>query len=150
MVTHHFWPGNAISIKTKDPVKPGEWVHVAVTNDGSSSARGLQIYINGKPTSTEIRYDHLTRAIKGGGNPHIRLGERMRDRGFKEGLIDEFRVFGSKLSDQEISNLLFPIHRKPSNRNWLEILPTKLHLRNCKPLAQHIIALRNPFLKSWS
>jgi hypothetical protein len=110
----HFWPGNAISIKTKDPVKSGEWVHVAVTNDGSSSARGLQIYINGKPTSTEIRYDHLTRAIKGGGNPHIRLGERMRDRGFKEGLIDEFRVFGSKLSDQEISNLLFPIHRKPS------------------------------------
>ncbi len=113
----HFWPGNAISVKTKDPVKPGEWVHVTVTNDGSSSARGLQIYINGKPANTEIKYDHLTRAIKGGGNPHIRLGERMRDRGFKEGLIDEFRVFGNKLSDQEISDLLFPVDPRPLKSN---------------------------------
>jgi hypothetical protein len=109
----HFWPGNAISIKTKAPIKPGEWVHVAVSNDGSSSAGGLQIHVNGKPAATEIVRDNLTRAIKGGGNPHIRLGERMRDRGFKEGLIDEFRVFESKLSDQEIDNLSFPVDPAP-------------------------------------
>lgn len=109
----HFWPGNAISIKTKTPIKPGEWVHVAVSNDGSSSAGGLQIHVDGKPAATEVIRDNLTRAIKGGGNPHIRLGERMRDRGFKEGLIDEFRVFGSKLSDQEIDNLSFPVDPAP-------------------------------------
>ena len=115
----HFWPGNAISIKTKTPVKPGEWVHVTVTNDGSSSADGLQIYMDGKPAATEMVRDNLTRAIKGGGNPHITLGERMRDRGFKNGLIDEFRVFGSKLSDREIGNLLFPVDPAPKPESTL-------------------------------
>lgn len=110
----HFWPGNAISIKTKLSIKPNEWVHVTVTNDGSSSASGLKLYINGNLAATEIKYDNLTRSIKGGGNPHIRLGERMRDRGFKEGLIDEFRVFGRKLSDQEIQTLPLPVE-PPSN-----------------------------------
>jgi hypothetical protein len=101
----HFWPGNAISIRTTEPIKPGEWVHVTVTNDGSSQARGLQIYLNGKRTKTEIVRDHLTRQIKGGGNPHIRLGERMRDRGFKQGLIDEFLVFDHLLGPQDIALL---------------------------------------------
>jgi len=105
----HFWPGNAISIKTKEAVKPGEWVHVTVTNDGSSTAAGLQIFVNGKPAESEIVRDNLTHQIKGGGNPHIHLGERMRDRGFKNGLIDEFRVFNRTLSLEEIGGLGFPV-----------------------------------------
>ncbi len=109
----HFWPGNAISIKTTEAIKPGEWVHVTVSNDGSSKAGGLKIHLNGKPAATKTVRDKLTRTIKGGGNPHITLGERMRDRGFKNGLIDEFRVFGSKLSDQEIRNLGFPVDPAP-------------------------------------
>ena len=34
----HFWPGNAISIRAKEPVTLNEWTHVVVTNDGSSKA----------------------------------------------------------------------------------------------------------------
>ncbi|HYF36880.1 MAG TPA: DUF1549 domain-containing protein, partial [Prosthecobacter sp.] len=36
----HFWPGNAISIRTKEAAPVGEWVHVVVTNDGGSRAAG--------------------------------------------------------------------------------------------------------------
>ena len=104
----HFWPGNAISIRSAEPVKAGEWVHVTVTNDGSSTAAGLGIFINGQPAKTEVVRDHLTRQIKGGGNPHIRLGERMRDRGFKNGLIDEFKVFDARLEPDEIAFLNNP------------------------------------------
>lgn len=104
----HFWPGNAISIKTTEAVKPGEWIHVTVSNDGSSKAAGLKIHVNGQPAATEIFRDHLTRTIKGGGNPHINLGERMRDRGFKNGLVDEFRVFTRELSPAEIQQLCAP------------------------------------------
>lgn len=104
----HFWPGNAIAIRTTDPVEPGEWIHVTVSNDGSSSAAGLQIHLNGRPARTEVVRDHLTREIRGGGNPHIRLGERMRDRGFKNGLVDEFRVFDRELSPLEIVRLSQP------------------------------------------
>ncbi len=105
----HFWPGNAISIKTTEAIKPGEWVHVTVSNDGSSKAGGLKIHLNGKPAATKVVRDQLTRTIKGGGNPHITLGERMRDRGFKNGLVDEFRVFNRELSPSEIQHLHSPV-----------------------------------------
>lgn len=101
----HFWPGNAVAIRTAEPIQPGQWIHVTVTNDGSSKAKGLGIFLNGKETKTEVVRDHLTRQIKGGGNPHIRLGERMRDRGFKQGLIDEFFVFDHLLATTEITQL---------------------------------------------
>ncbi len=104
----HFWPGNAISIKTNEAIKPGEWVHVTVSNDGSSRAEGLKIFINGQEAKTSIVRDKLTRPIKGGGNPHIHIGERMRDRGFKNGLVDEFYVFDRELSPLEIAQLHSP------------------------------------------
>ncbi|MFT6864289.1 MAG: hypothetical protein ACJAVK_002854 [Akkermansiaceae bacterium] len=105
----HFWPGNAISIKTTEAIKPGKWVHVTVSNDGSSKAGGLKIHLNGKPAASKVVRDQLTRTIKGGGNPHITLGERMRDRGFKNGLVDEFRVFDRELSPAEIKHLHSPV-----------------------------------------
>ncbi len=109
----HFWPGNAISIKTKQPLQANEWVHVTVTNDGSSRADGIKIFVNGQQAESDTVRDKLTRPIKGGGNPHIRLGERMRDRGFKDGLIDEFRVFQRELSPLEISQLHNPEENTP-------------------------------------
>ena len=111
----HFWPGNAISVETTEAIKPGQWVHVTVSNDGSSTAAGLTIHLDGQPAKIKTVRDHLTRQIKGGGNPHIRLGERMRDRGFKQGLIDEFKVFDHQLGPHEISLLHDPIQPGVTN-----------------------------------
>jgi hypothetical protein len=97
----HFWPGDAISIRTTAPVPVGEWVHVTVTNDGSSRAGGLRIYVNGQPAPTDTIRDHLTKDITGGGGDTIALGERFRDRGFKGGLVDELRVFDRALTPLE-------------------------------------------------
>ena len=94
----HFWPGNAISIRSKEPLKLNEWTHVVVTNDGSSKAAGLRLYVNGKLAEVEIVKDHLTRDITGGGGDNIALGERFRDRGFKGGMIDDFAVFDEDVS----------------------------------------------------
>ena len=97
----HFWPGNAASVRTVDLVSMNEWVHVTVVSDGSSRASGLQIFVNGIEQPTDVIRDHLTRQITGGGGDNIALGERFRDRGFKGGMIDDFRVFGRKLSSLE-------------------------------------------------
>ena len=35
----HFWPGNAIRIRTAQPFPVGRWAHVALTYDGSSGRR---------------------------------------------------------------------------------------------------------------
>ena len=98
----HFWPGDAASVRAAEPLPVGDWVHVAVSSDGSGKASGLKIFVNGHPVATEIVRDSLTREITGGGGDHIRIGERMRDHGFKEGLVDDFRVFERALSPLEI------------------------------------------------
>ena len=94
----HFWPGDAISIRARDKVPLNAWTHVVVTNDGSSQAAGLKMFINGRPAAVDIIMDHLTRDITGGGHDTISLGERMRDRGFKGGAVDDFRVFDRELT----------------------------------------------------
>ena len=94
----HFWPGNAISIRAKDALPLNEWVQVVVTNDGSSRADGLRLYVNGKRAAVEVVRDALTKDITGGGGDNIALGERFRDRGFKGGVIDDFRVFDRDVS----------------------------------------------------
>jgi hypothetical protein len=97
----HFWPGNAASIAAETPLTPGEWTHVVVSSDGSSRAAGLTIFVNGQPASTVVVKDQLSREITGGGGDNIALGERFRDRGFKGGMVDDFRVFSRNLSPLE-------------------------------------------------
>ncbi|MCA9089379.1 MAG: DUF1553 domain-containing protein [Planctomycetaceae bacterium] len=113
----HFWPGNAISIRAVDPVPVGEWLQVTVTYDGSSRADGLTLYVNGQPARVDVIKDNLTKEITGGGGDNITLGERFRDRGFKEGLIDDFRVFGRELTALEAT----AIHDEVSAESLLSV-----------------------------
>jgi hypothetical protein len=108
----HFWPGDAISIRAQQPLALDEWTHVVVTNDGSGRASGLRIYVNGAPAATETIKDHLTRDITGGGGDNITLGERFRDRGFKGGAIDDFRVFMRMLTPIEALAAFSPASAK--------------------------------------
>ncbi len=36
---YHFWPGNALKVRTRQQIPPGQWTHVTVTYDGSSLRR---------------------------------------------------------------------------------------------------------------
>ena len=98
----HFWPGNAIRVRTSAPVPTNEWLHVAVTSDGSSRAAGLQIYIDGQSAECDVIRNHLHKEITGGGGDNIRIGARDRDRGFTDGMVDEFQVFERQLSPVEV------------------------------------------------
>ncbi|MFL2912087.1 MAG: DUF1553 domain-containing protein [Opitutales bacterium] len=101
----HFWPGNAIRIKSQNTLPLNQWTHVGLTYDGSSRAAGLKLFENGKLASIEIIRDHLTREITGGGDPFIGFAQRMRDRGFKNGILDEFYLFDRIISGSEIEKL---------------------------------------------
>ncbi len=104
----HFEPGNSIRVQMKEALPVGEWQHVMVNYDGSSRAAGLKLFLNGKPADTEIVRDKLTREIVGGGDDFVGLGQRMRDNGFKNGLVDEFYVFDRQLSEREVEKLANP------------------------------------------
>lgn len=122
----HFWPGNAISVRTREPVAVEEWVHVTVSYDGSSRADGLAIYRNGERVEVEVVKDALSKDIAGGGGDNIALGERFRDRGFKGGQLDEVRVFGRELSALEVlacwdeqAALVAEVERKKQHQLWV-------------------------------
>lgn len=95
----HFWPGNAISIRSQTNLPLKQWVHVVVTYDGSSSAKGLKIFMDDQLASVDVIKDALTKTIAGGGHDNLSLGERMRDRGFKAGLIDDLRLYDRDVSE---------------------------------------------------
>ena len=101
----HFWPGNAISVRTKAKLPKNEWHHVAITYDGSTKAGGLEIYVDGKLVETEIHKDNLYKNITGGGGDTIVIGQRFRDVGFAEGLVDDFRVFDRELTGGEVAQI---------------------------------------------
>ena len=101
----HYDPGNSLRIRATEPLALREWHHLTMTYDGSSKAAGLRLFLDGKPLATEVIRDKLTRSIAGGGDPDLALGERMRDNGFKDGLVDELHVFNRELTHLEVAQL---------------------------------------------
>ncbi len=59
----HSLPHNYIHARTEDSIHIDEWAHVAFSYDGSSKARGIQLYINGKKKEKLIEFDQLYRSI---------------------------------------------------------------------------------------
>ncbi|QDV45770.1 Planctomycete cytochrome C [Stieleria neptunia] len=127
----HFWPGNAIRIRTPDPIPVNQWVHVVVTNDGSSSAGGLSIAIDGQRVPAVTVRDHLTKQITGGGGDNLAIGQRFRDRGFTSGEVDSFRVFDCELTDLEIQRLA----RRDESLTWVRSAP-----QDWTPAQRHIMS----------
>lgn len=101
----HFWPGNAIRIRTREKMPLDTWQQITVTYDGSSRAEGLRMYIDGRLADTDVVRDKLRKNITGGGNDFITIGERDRDRGFTQGKVDEFKVFDRELTPLEVAQL---------------------------------------------
>jgi hypothetical protein len=101
----HFWPGNAIGVAARKPLPIGEWTHVVLTYDGSSRAAGLSLYVDGEPAALEVVRDGLTKTITGGGADDLAVGHRFRDRGFKDGEVDELQVFDRALTPLEAGQL---------------------------------------------
>lgn len=115
----HFYPGNALRVRSKNPLPVDQWSHVTMTYDGSSRADGLSLYLDGTKIETETVRDKLTREITGGGSDTIVIGQRMRDNGFKNGLVDDFQVFPRQLAPAEIALLAGNDPVKPDKATFL-------------------------------
>jgi len=109
----HFWPGDAIRIESLEPIAVQKWTHLAVTYEGSSLASGLRIFVNGSPCKTQTLRDQLTRDFRyrgewgdsNAGSVQFSLGARFRDVGFRDGAMDDLRIFTSELSDWDIAQI---------------------------------------------
>lgn len=105
---YRVWPGNAIGVRTVDPIPVDQWHQVTATYDGSSAASGLLLFLNGKPLETVVLRDELKKSC----NVHVDhggefvVGQRFRARGLDGGLIDDVRVYARDLTRPEISQLV--------------------------------------------
>ena len=102
----HMWPENAIRITSEGRVPLSEWVHVAMTYDGSSRAGGLNLYMGGERQHVRVVRNSLRRNITYENlDVHLTMGYRFRDTGFKDGRIDDFRVYARELTGLEVAQL---------------------------------------------
>jgi hypothetical protein len=99
-----FWPGNAVAIRTRRVLPAKTWVHVAVSSDGSGRAAGLRIDLDGQPAAADVVRDCLEKDLEASGTG-LDFGARFRSPGFKQGRIDEVRVFARALTLIEVAQL---------------------------------------------
>jgi len=132
----HFWPGNAIGVLARDPLPLNEWVHVALTYDGSSRADGLTLYMNGEPVPREVVRDGLTKNITGGGADDLVIGQRFRDRGFIGGEVAELKVFDRALAPIEAAQL----HDDSKISTLLSVDPASLSADDRRGLLAYYLA----------
>ena len=116
----HFWPGNALRVVAKKPLPPNEWTHVVWSYDGSSHAAGLRLFVNGTEAECDVVRDCLTKDINRGGENRLTIGQRFRDRGFKNGLVDEFQIFDRALTAWEARRLATGSAAAPSDAALFE------------------------------
>lgn len=101
-------PYNAI-IEYSDNVPRDQWIHLALTYDGSSTAEGLRFFLNGEEQTTEVTSDHLYKSILFGmpedQEPGLQIGARWRGIGAAGTVVDEIKVFEGQMSELEVKNL---------------------------------------------
>ena len=108
----HSWPFNMLHVISKQAIPVKRWTHVSMTYDGSSSASGLALYVNGQPAEVEVEHDHLTESsLPRSFTPvfnefvGVEFGRRFREVTLKDGGIDEIRFFNRALTPLEVRYL---------------------------------------------
>ncbi|MEO6001118.1 MAG: DUF1553 domain-containing protein [Chitinophagaceae bacterium] len=103
----HTAPYNAIIEYTKKDIPRDQWIQLTVTYDGSSSASGYKIYLNGEEMETTIDQDKLYKDIVFYDNnpPGLQFGAWERGKGLAGGKANDITVFNRELSSLEIIQL---------------------------------------------
>lgn len=98
----------------------GQWIHLCATYDGSGSASGLALYVNGAADSYTIS-EIGTYSAMTDGEKSLTIGAS--DAGFAQGRLDEIRLYGRALSADQAAALF--------NLNLVPATPTALDVEDC-------------------
>lgn len=100
------WLDDSLRVETQAAVPSDQWSHVAVTYDGSRVADGTRLYINGEPQPVKVNLDELNQDIKTDGP--LRIGSGLSEASRFVGAIDDVRVYGDCLTEQELQLVATP------------------------------------------
>ena len=107
----HNFPYNSIHLLSTKKVPRNQWIHLALTYDGSSQASGTRLYADGDELEMAVQRNNLYKDIvfhpengedKSPVDTHLKIGARWRGKGFTNGMVDEVKVFDRELTKVEI------------------------------------------------
>ncbi|MFY0654207.1 MAG: DUF1553 domain-containing protein [Cyclobacteriaceae bacterium] len=129
-------PDNAI-IEYASDIPKNEWLQFVVTYDGSSTATGYKVYMNGQELSTKVEVDNLYKEIDfyhllEDKQPGLQIGARWRGVGIGGAIVDDVMVFNRELSllevlmiaDKDTLNVLASKSRNELTQSDIEALRT--------------------------
>lgn len=108
------WPTNAIQVKTKRPIPEKDWRNITVSYDGLAKAKGVRLYVNGQEVPVVIEIDNLYKSILFEKNIHnyafhgFTLGVRDKFKTFKDGGVDNLKIYDRELSPLEVQYVSDP------------------------------------------
>ncbi|MDB5387150.1 MAG: hypothetical protein JWM11_2796 [Planctomycetaceae bacterium] len=97
------WLDDSLRIETASPIASGTWQHVMVVYDGSREARGVTVYLNGRPVAIRTILDELNQTFTS--NEPLRIGGGGGPTGRFKGLIDEVRFYDTAFGPNEAAIL---------------------------------------------
>jgi mono/diheme cytochrome c family protein len=100
---------DAIRVETERVLEPDRWYHVLATYDGSRVARGVKVYIDGRPEKLRVLLDELNQSFET--KEPLRIGAGGGADNRFRGAIDDLRIYQGALSaeDAEILATTEPI-----------------------------------------
>jgi hypothetical protein len=103
----HTAPSNAITKLSLKEVPKNKWIQLTLTYDGSSSAQGFKLFLDGDELAMETVIDQLYKDINfnSKSEPAIQVGGWWRGLGFKGGKVDDLYVYQRELSPFEVKVL---------------------------------------------
>ncbi|MDG2380675.1 MAG: DUF1553 domain-containing protein [Pirellulaceae bacterium] len=99
----HHWEKDAIRVNTKRKLTLSSWQHVFVTYDGSGTAAGVHVYVDGQEEELQVTHDRLRGSIST--DATLKIGRRTPSAPF-QGIVDEVRIYPRVLTDSEIEALV--------------------------------------------
>ncbi len=104
----HTFPYNSIHLISEEPCPREEWIHIALTYDGSGKAAGVHFYVNGELQEMSVKRDNLYKDIvfvHDGITTNLRVGARWRSKGFTNGRLDQIEVYDRVLHFLEVERI---------------------------------------------
>ena len=100
------WLDDAMRVETTNPLNANEWQHVVVTYDGSRTAAGVKIFINGSEAAKNVLLDELNQPFTS--KEPLRIGSGGGKASRFDGLIDDLRIYDHPLTSLDASILAVP------------------------------------------
>lgn len=96
---------DSIRIESEETLEAKRWYQIAVAYDGSVTAAGIKVYVDGRPVRMKVLQENLYRPFKNAGRPFrepFRIGTGWgKDRRFR-GRIDDVLLYDRTLPAEEI------------------------------------------------